>query len=436
MNGWRNRPGVMAAVLLLAAAPLPAQQPQTFRLDTGLNVLLLESHERPLIRMELLCRWDRSELPPGKEGLGGFLAQVMAAGGAGANTRNQFLRALDAQGMSFAFQPRIGSYRWTLSTDSRAQEAAMEYLADAVVRPVFDGPLVEVERQAARKRAAAAPPRERAAARFLWNLQDPAVLVPPSPEPLEHLEYQDLLDFQRRVIRPENAVLAFYGDLNLAQARQLALMHLGIWGPAPQPPLMGIGPKAQEPAAAPSRMLAVLDQDPGTELWTGALRPEGATSPAVEALLPILLARASRAQFGARITSFQLGPGAPLVIKARASRAEREGLVQGVAAALEALRTKGFTADDLGCALIQWKAEKQALPLHPEALLRGQAGGRLDPDLARAVEQVTLREIDAALEAWLQPRNLRFLLLGADAPMVQAAEKAGLGPGALFTPDS
>ena len=37
MNGWRNRPACLAAVLLLAAAPLPAQQPQTFRLDTGLT---------------------------------------------------------------------------------------------------------------------------------------------------------------------------------------------------------------------------------------------------------------------------------------------------------------------------------------------------------------------------------------------------------------
>jgi hypothetical protein len=158
----------------------------------------------------------------------------------------------------------------------------------------------------------------------------------------------------------------------------------------------------------------------------------------VEALLPILLVRASRTVLGAWITSYQMdpGPSTPLVIKVRASRVGHEGLVQEFAAALETLRAQGFTANDLACALIQWKAENQALPLHPEALLRGQVRGRLDPDLAQAVERVTLREINETLKAWLQPGNLRFLLLGADAPMVQAAEKAGLGPVAIFAQDS
>jgi hypothetical protein len=101
-------------------------------------------------------------------------------------------------------------------------------------------------------------------------------------------------------------------------------------------------------------------------------------------------------------------------------------------AALARLRDKGFSPEDLACALIQWKAENSALPLHPVALLRGMAEGRLDPGLARSVEQVTLKEIDQALQAWLAPDRLRFLLLGADAPLLQAAEKAGLKPSTIL----
>jgi acetyl-CoA acetyltransferase len=101
-------------------------------------------------------------------------------------------------------------------------------------------------------------------------------------------------------------------------------------------------------------------------------------------------------------------------------------------AALAALRRHGFSREDLTCALIQWKAENGALGLHPGALLRALGQGRLEPDLARAVDRVTLAAVNQALQAWLEPDRLRYLLLGADAPMLQAAEQAGLAPSAIL----
>jgi hypothetical protein len=433
--------GTGPALAALLAVALPAQGvqgPQTFKLSSGLNCVLVESHERPLIRMELVSRWDRSELPAGKEGLGGFLAEVLDAGGAGPYNRTAFNRAVDALGMTYGFTARMGAYRWTAAADSRSQEAAMELLVDGVVRPAFDGPLVERERLAARKRAGAESPRERALSRFLWNLGDPGVLDPPAAQDLDRLEYQDLLDFRRRVIRPEGSTLMLYGDLNLSQARQLVVMHLGIWGPSAQPPLKGIPARAQAKSAPEPRLLAVFEPGPGAELWAGASRPEQGSGPAVEALLPALLTRSADALFGGFEMSFRLPAEGrtPLLIKAKVPQTERDALVPGFLAALERLRDTGFSPEDLACALIQWKAENSALPLHPEALLRAMADGRLDPALVRAVEQVTLKEIDQALKAWLAPERLRFLLLGADAPMLQAAEKAGLKPSTILGPDS
>jgi hypothetical protein len=425
---------VLAALL---AGPLPAQAvpgPQTFKLTSGLDCVLLESHERPLLRMELVSRWDRSELPAGKEGLGGFLAEVLDAGGAGLYNRTAFNRAVDALGMTFTFTPRVGAFRWDVVADSRSQEAAMELLVDAVVRPAFDGPLVERERLLARKRAAAESLRERAVSRFLWNLGDPGALVPPGALDLDHIDYQDLLDFQRRVIRPERSTLVFYGDLNLSQARQLVLMHLGIWGPSAQPPLKGIPVKAPAKSVPEPRLLAVLEPVPGAELWAGAPRPDQGSGPAVEALLPALLTRSAGSLFPGFAMTFRLPAEGrtPLLIQAKVPMADRDALVPGFMAALARLRDTGFSPEDLACALIQWKAENGALPLHPVALVRGMAEGRLDPALARSVDQVTLKEIDQALKAWLAPDRLRFLLLGADAPLLQAGEKAGLKPSTIL----
>ena len=427
---------------VLAAAALSAQAvpgPVTFKLDNGLDCVLLENHERPLIRMELVCRWDRSELPAGKEAIGGFLAELMAAGGAGGYSRAGFNRALDALGMTYSFAARVGQYRWSLTADSRAQETAMELLADAVVRPVFDGPLVESERKADSKRVASRSPRDRAVSRFLWNLGDPAALAPPGATVLERIEFQDLLDFRTRVIRPEASVLALYGDLNPTQARQLALMHLGIWGPAAQGPLKGIAPRpaAKDPVPEP-RVLAVFESGPSAEVWAGAPRPGGTGNPAVTALLPILLARAARSRFSPLGMTFRLPqqPGSPLLIQAKVPLADRDALVPGFLAALESLRQTGFSPEDLACALIQWKAENSALALHPEVLVRETTSGRLDPGLAQSVDRLTLKEIDEVLGAWLAPERIRYLLLGADAPMLRAAEAAGLKPSAVIGSDS
>jgi len=227
-----------------------------------------------------------------------------------------------------------------------------------------------------------------------------------------------------------------YGDLNLAQAKQLVLMHLGIWGPGAQPPVKGSPRPAARPAPEP-RLLAVFAPGPGAELWAGAVRL-GPARPGVEALLPILLTRASRALFGGFEMTFRLPPegGTPLVIQAKVAQADRDTLVPGFMAGLQRLRETGFTPEDLACALIQWKAENVALPLHPEALLRESLDGRLEPGLALAVEQVTLKDLDLALKAWLAPERLRFLLVGADAPMLQAAEQAGLKPSLVLSPDA
>jgi hypothetical protein len=343
--------------------------------------------------------------------------------------------------MAFTFKSQMGSYQWTVVADSRSQETAMELLADAVARPVFDGPLAEGQRQILIKRAAAATPRERALARFLWRVGDPGTLFPPAAASLEGIEYQDLLAFRRRVIRPEASVLVLYGDLNLAQAKQLVLLHLGIWGPAAQPPVAGRPPKAGTKSAPEPRLLAVFEPGPGAELWAGAPRPVQGSGPAVEALLPILLTRAAWSFFGDLEMSFQLRPGLrgqpcrALLIKAGVPAADRDRLVPGFTAALDGLRKRGFSSDDLASALLQWKAENAALPLHPEALLDRTVEGRLDPDLAQAVGRMTVKELNAALNAWLDPARLQFLLLGADAPLLQAAEAAGMVPSAILRPE-
>jgi len=424
------RPALLALAVLAPALAAPALQ--EFILPTGLKCILVENHDRPMVRVELVTRWSPDD-PAVKDRTAAFLTLLLDRAGAGSYSRAAFNRAVDDLGMDFAFQSRLESCQWSLVADSRSQEAAFALLADAVFRPAFDGPMVEAQRQALIKQAGVPALRERGMARFQWSVLHPQAQALPLRTALDRVEFAGLQTLHRRLVRPELSTLAIYGDLSLAQARELALLHLGVWGPSPVP-----APVAAPEVAGADTTLAVLEARPRAELWAGAARPAKAGQAAAEELLAIMLARTGLAPSGKLELSATLtrGTRSILVLKAVAGETAREALVPGVLAILDAWRTRGFTAEDLGRARIQWQAELASLPLHPQALLNRTLQGALDPELSRAVAAVSLQEVNGLLATWLAPAKLRFLLLGGDAALVQAAEAAGLGPVAQLTPDN
>jgi hypothetical protein len=415
---------------LILAAPALAAGPQEFTLATGLRCLLLENHERPLVRLELVTRWD-PKAEAGMPGRIGFLVDLLAHAGAGPHSRAGFQRALDDQGIDFGFEGGLERLRWTVVADSRSQEAAFELLADAVFRPSFDGPQVEGRRQALIRQDAALSMRERTVAAFLASLGQGRITLPPGAD-LVRFGYQELQTLQVALVQPGASVLAIYGDLSLAQARELALLHFGVWGrPGAEAAKAAPGPNAG-PGARP--LVALLEGGTRAELWAGGRAPVQAR-PALDELLAILLETLPVAEDAVAVRC-QLAPGGtdPILLKVEAAEPGREALVPALVALLERLRRHGFTQVELDLARLRWQAERAAQSLHPKALLSRTLQGRLEPGLEGAVAAASLAEVNARLALWLDPAGLRCLLLGADAALLQAALKAGLGPAELVQP--
>ena len=417
--------------VLLALAGLCAQGqalPQPFSLPNGLQGLLVENHDRPLVRIELEIPLDPAFDPFLRHGTTGFLGRLLESAGAGNTARAEFNRAAGDQGLIMAFEARREGFHWTVLADSRTQEPAMAFLANAVFRPLLDSPAMEAQRQALIKKAAATPMREGAIARFLWDIEDPTATLAPNGAGLDHLEFPEILTLSKGLLRPEHARLVLYGDLNLAQARQLALLHLGVWAPSPVPL------PAQVPTAVPAgpRFAALLEGGSRAELWAGAVR-KGPGRPEVEELLAILLEGISLTPYDGLDLAVSLQPAGPLLLKATGRDAAKATLISGLKVAMDLLRTKGFSQGDLDRAKLQWRARQTALPLHPaevvSRILRSPA-----PVTAGAVEALAVTDVNGALAAWLAPEGLRFLLLGGDAGMLKAGEQAGLGKPTLVKP--
>lgn len=403
------------ACLLLSALPLAAQL--SFTLHNGLQVRLRPDHDRPYVELRLEVAWPRGEEAPGREGSAGVLARVLQTGGAGPHDRASFDRILEERGIAFGFHAGPGRFNWNLRCTSMAQEEAFALLAHAVSRPVFSGSNLEAQRARLWRERQALGLAEWAELRFQWDLLEERPEGLTTERSLSELSLDNLISLHRRLVRPERAVLHLRGDLNAAQARQLALLHLGVWGPAPEPPLQP-APKAAPRSAAAAACLAVAQGSPQATLallQPVAPRPEHAEL--LAALLPRWLEGAEPPAAKAELR--WLADGRPMIwLRLSGSTGDDPAaLLLVLRGWAEKLRNRTVTAADLAHA-IRLQASLNALQQPPK-------GPEAQPPPSSKVTPEDLMEL---LRTWCAPARQRALLTGAlEIPKEHPARK-DLGP--------
>ena len=392
-------------VPVLCATVLTAASPQSFRMPNGLQVRLVEEHDRPLVRLQFRVTWNPSEVPPGKEGLLGFLARLMAPE---RMNREAFTSAVEEHALRVSFQPGVRAFTWSILATSQNADPAIEYLAMAVAHPPIDGAAVESVRLQARKESA----RDRAGETFRRSLGDPTCQSLPGSAELASLQPQDLQRLRRRILRPEGAVLVIEGDMNLEQAKQMASQHFGAWGPGAEPSLVGgapVMPEIRTWLVEGSPVVIQVGSVPlGEDLRQLAAREIAAW-----------LLRRDAATTGTGVIALETGLEVPLVIQA--SSGSLEDTLKALKTFLARSRERTWTDFEIARALMTWRELATVKTLHPSQIAEELA--RMDPETLA----VSPEEIRKAVQTWLDPSSLRWLVLGAKAEDAALLDKAGLG---------
>ena len=238
----RFLPTLAAFILTVQGQAQPQFQPQTFSLPNGLRVILLEDHERPLVRarLELPLDHEASQRP----GLAPLALRVLGHSDPAAFRSEDFEQLLAGAGIELTPALRSDGLSWNLLARSRDQDLALGLLADRVFRSVVDPSTLEAERLACwrdTERLDASPQ-----AKLRQLLEPDWTLRAPTLDSLTAVTYEDLLAFYARVLRPDRAVLVLHGDLGQEQAKRLVYLSFGTWTVQPQPPV----PTPTGPAAA------------------------------------------------------------------------------------------------------------------------------------------------------------------------------------------
>lgn len=399
----------------LLALPLAGQQ--AFTLPNQLQVRLQSEPDRPFLGLRLEIAWPGGEEPPGREGAAGLLARVLGAGGAGPYDRLSLVRLLEERGIAFELQSGPGFLRWELRCSSTLQEEAFALLAHLVARPSCTGSILEAQRARLWSEHQAIGLAEWADRRFRWELLEGRPESLSSEYSLSRLSLDDLSGLQRRLIRPEKAVLHIQGDLNIAQARQLALLHLGVWGPPPEPRLPA-APGAKPRAPKAPACLAVAQGAPAATL--ALVLPGDSRRDLVELLselLPRWLDALPVDLPGATGSLQRLADDRPcVVLKVPAEKRNHPAdLLQLLRGWVDRLGNRPLVAEDL------------VLATRLRASRKATQAGELPTVGTSTPPPVRVEELSSLLRVWCSATQQRALLTGVMDVLPEHPALKGLG---------
>ena len=232
-----------ACAALLAAAsvagvPLQAAvfNPETFTLENGLQVVVVENARAPIVVQMVWYKVGAADEPPGKSGIAHFLEHLMFKGTPTVPS-GEFSKIVAANGGSdnaftsqdyTAYVQRVASDKLELVMRMEADRMANLRLTDEKVAP--ERGVVQEERRQRTGNSPSAQLYERR--RAVTYLRHPyRIPVIGWKREIDGLTTQDALAFYRRHYAPNNAILIVSGDATASEVRRLAEKH---YGPIPR----------------------------------------------------------------------------------------------------------------------------------------------------------------------------------------------------------
>jgi predicted Zn-dependent peptidase len=234
---------------------------QTTLLPNGLTLAVVEMHKVPVVDVQLLVDAGAARDPSAAPGLATFTATMLQQG-AGARTALDVADEAAFIGAQLGTAASFDGATASIHVPKRRLEAALDLLADVVLRPSFADS--EIVRQRELRGAQLVQQRDEPLA--VANVAFPAIVYGrdhPYGHPLNgtdsataRLARARVAEFYRTYYRPNGVRILVVGDVTLAEARRLVAARFGGWerGDVPAFP----SPPVPPPAAA--RAVYLIDK--------------------------------------------------------------------------------------------------------------------------------------------------------------------------------
>src|SRR5579872_6128654 len=195
-------------------------KPDRFVLDNGLVVFLLEDHELPLIHLEMNFRMGTQYDPPDKVGLQSIFSELLTQGGSLHHSPEEIEKILDRTASTVVFSTELENGSGSMSCRTGDFKEIFELFTDLVLHPLFRKDYLELSKAKGMDslRRMNDDPEDVARREFrgiIYGKEHPYARIP-SPESLQAIHRQDLIDLHEHYFKPNTSYVAISGDFSSA----------------------------------------------------------------------------------------------------------------------------------------------------------------------------------------------------------------------------
>jgi zinc protease len=230
----QNRPDRSQAPALGPAPQLDLPPIQKKALSNGLPVWVIESHDLPLVQVNLLVLAGTSDDPPGKFGLASLTAAMLDEG-AGSRSSLEIADAVDFLGAALATSSSADASAVRLNVQTSHLQEALPIMADVALRPTFpqhDLDRIRQERLTSLLQAQD-DPQSIAALAFARIVFGPTHRFGTgtigTASTLKAFSADDLRSFHSTYYSPATAALIVAGDITADSVLSMLEKHFGTW---------------------------------------------------------------------------------------------------------------------------------------------------------------------------------------------------------------
>lgn len=237
-----------------AAGPAPVMHlpvPTRFKLENGLDVLLVENHALPILTAEVVSRAGSANSELGKSGLATLTAEIM---GDGTVSRNLEKLANDQERIGTRIGSNAGMDSASVSMNLLTWHASqgLDLLADVAQHPAFRSEDVDRRRKQRLVRIAQETDNvgimaQRVGPELVFGDQPYGLPSTGTTESVAGLTREDITGFYTQHYGPQDSALVLVGDVTRVEAEKLARQYFGKWtGSTASRTAIPAAPAAQE----------------------------------------------------------------------------------------------------------------------------------------------------------------------------------------------
>lgn len=256
-----------------APRPVKFPEPQVQTLQNGLELVVLEDHEVPRVRVSVIVKAGEIYAPAEAPSLAEFTVLLLAEG-----TTKRDKASFDAQvdATGGAVMNAVDDESASITADVLTRDAAFAFtaVAEQITAPALpESSLKKIKDQLLQgvdvEKASPFGLSSRMAARAIYGEESPYARPFPTPAQIEGMTREQALAFHARHYLPGNAMLVVAGDIKPAQARKLADRAFGGWKGGAAVPV----PRTKRPAPAAGPVVYIVDRKASAQATVLALAP-------------------------------------------------------------------------------------------------------------------------------------------------------------------